>query len=195
MPADTRTLDRPNGEFESPAQHAPLPGSDADYRVLANALPHILWTRDAQGRLEWVNDRWYELTGLTEEETLRGTGPIGGNPSGRSRTRRAHLARRDRHLDAVRDQLSDQESGGRVSVAPSARRAGSGRKRHRHTLGLRDHRHARPSRRRASAARMGAPVRGGVQRHSPRDGDHPAGRRRARADQRRVHPAHRLHAG
>lgn len=77
MPADTRAPDRPSRELNTtPAEHAPLPGSDADYRVLANALPHILWTRDARGRLEWVNARWYELTGLTEEETLRGAGPM-----------------------------------------------------------------------------------------------------------------------
>jgi PAS domain S-box-containing protein len=75
MAAHTNKLDRTSGEFESPAQHALPPGSDADYRVVANALPDILWTRDAHGRLEWVNHRWYELTGLTEEETLRGTGP------------------------------------------------------------------------------------------------------------------------
>jgi PAS domain S-box-containing protein len=47
--------------------------ADRRYRNLAEAVPEIVWTADAQGMIEYCNRRWVEYTGLSIEEA-RGEG-------------------------------------------------------------------------------------------------------------------------
>jgi diguanylate cyclase (GGDEF)-like protein/PAS domain S-box-containing protein len=42
------------------------------FRMLAEAIPEIVWTATIQGKCDYCNQRWYELTGLTEEQMLTG---------------------------------------------------------------------------------------------------------------------------
>ncbi|MEG4806449.1 PAS domain S-box protein [Microcoleus sp. F8-D3] len=43
--------------------------SEQLYRVLAEAIPQIVWTARADGWVDYYNRRWFEYTGLTVEET------------------------------------------------------------------------------------------------------------------------------
>ncbi len=38
------------------------------YRQLADAMPQIVWTADADGRATYYNRRWFEYTGMSEDE-------------------------------------------------------------------------------------------------------------------------------
>lgn len=47
-----------------------LEASERRYRTLTNAMPQMVWLTDANGYHLYYNARWYEFTGLSEEESL-----------------------------------------------------------------------------------------------------------------------------
>ena len=47
--------------------------SEQRFRQMADAIPHIAWTTEADGAVEYYNQRWYDYSGLTLEQT-RGWG-------------------------------------------------------------------------------------------------------------------------
>ena len=47
-----------------------LRDSETRFRLLADALPQMVWTTDANGKLDYCNKRWSEYTGLSLEQTI-----------------------------------------------------------------------------------------------------------------------------
>lgn len=43
--------------------------SEASYRQLADSMPQIVWTAQADGYLDYYNQRWFDYTGMTLEQT------------------------------------------------------------------------------------------------------------------------------
>lgn len=43
--------------------------SELRFHTLANAIPQIVWTADSDGRIDFFNDRWFEGTGLSLDES------------------------------------------------------------------------------------------------------------------------------
>ncbi|MFN2459212.1 MAG: SpoIIE family protein phosphatase [Candidatus Velthaea sp.] len=46
--------------------------SEERYRYLTASIPQIVWTCDAQARIEYFNERWYAYTGMTLGDPIRG---------------------------------------------------------------------------------------------------------------------------
>jgi PAS domain S-box-containing protein len=49
---------------------AKLRDSEKRFRILSNTVPSIVWTSAPDGRLLYVNDRWYDFTGLTRRQSM-----------------------------------------------------------------------------------------------------------------------------
>jgi two-component system, sensor histidine kinase and response regulator len=56
---------------EDALQHAlrDAQASEQRYRQLADAMPQIVWTADANGSVDYFNQQWFDYTGLTYEQT------------------------------------------------------------------------------------------------------------------------------
>ena len=66
------------------------------YRQLADAMPQIVWTADATGAPTYYNRRWFEYTGMTEDERRRprlGARHASGRPAAGDRAARARRSR------------------------------------------------------------------------------------------------------
>lgn len=48
-------------------EHDTLVQSEENFRLLANSLPQIVWSRDNDGKIDYFNDRWYEFAGQPYE--------------------------------------------------------------------------------------------------------------------------------
>lgn len=43
---------------------------EEQFRTLANSVPQLAWMAEADGRIFWYNERWYDYTGTTPEDML-----------------------------------------------------------------------------------------------------------------------------
>ena len=58
------------GASESRATERALRESEERFRLLADFIPQLVWTADADGRCDFLNRRWVEYTGIATEEQL-----------------------------------------------------------------------------------------------------------------------------
>ncbi len=55
--------------FEHEEVEAALRESERSFRFLADSMPQIVWTSDPDGALDYYNQRWFDYTGMSLEQT------------------------------------------------------------------------------------------------------------------------------
>ncbi|MCA1816835.1 MAG: PAS domain S-box protein [Acidobacteria bacterium] len=93
-------------------ERAKAEASERHYRFLAESIPQIVWTADADGGADYFNQRWYDYTGLPRE-----------NPDGYSAHDVVHPEDLPRVLAAWRQAF---DSGGRFDAELRLRRGSDG---------------------------------------------------------------------
>lgn len=58
----------PKPAIEDP--QAPKEAHGPDFAFLANSIPQLVWTSDANGRCDYFNQRWFDYTGSTFEQSV-----------------------------------------------------------------------------------------------------------------------------
>ena len=71
----TRQLETLNRELEQRVSERTeeLRESETQFRTLANSIPQMAWMANPDGSLFWYNQRWYEYTGSTPEDSRDAT--------------------------------------------------------------------------------------------------------------------------
>ena len=76
-------------------------GSERRYRALAEAIPHIVWTARADGSVDYFNQRWFEYSGLSVEQSAGSwMGIVHADDSARCRTDWENAVRSGEMFDA-----------------------------------------------------------------------------------------------
>jgi PAS domain S-box-containing protein len=73
-------------------QQRALLESESNFRKLADCMPQIVWTSGEDGSISYVNQRWYDYTGLTPQQTLGGTAESVLHPDDLENTMTAHIS-------------------------------------------------------------------------------------------------------
>lgn len=63
-----------------------LQESEQRYRYLAEAIPQMVWLADVTGAVHYLNQRWYDYTGLSEAESMGLDGAVAIHPDDRDHT-------------------------------------------------------------------------------------------------------------
>lgn len=73
-------------EAERDALLGELRDSEQRYRQMTELIPHIVWTADPDGRVDYYNRRWTDYTGLRVTDAVRGEWPDCLHPDDSDRT-------------------------------------------------------------------------------------------------------------